>query len=178
MFSPLIPCIPLSLFVHSLGQDICINWFSHWSTKIWKSIITLEIRCIKWIISFKRYPPDCGLFTKEVNRGLAKRLLLFKGRLANRRLYSLVKGATVGVFQAFKHCVFEVFGDLNQPPLSICVFVPFGKNLERMVCYATKMENCVSSFHYFYKKYIQLIIPQSFVMHEFWVSPLNCESLQ
>ena len=165
-------------FVPSLGQDICIIWFSLWSTKIWKSIISLEIRCIKWIISFKRYPQDCDLFTKEVNCGLAKRILIFNGRLANRRLNSLVKEATVGVFQAFKHCVFEVFGDVNQPPLSICVLVPFGKNLERMVCYATKMEKSVSSFHYFYKKYIQLIIPQSFVIHKIWVSPLNCESLR
>ena len=33
-------------------------------------------------------------FTKEVNRRLAKRPLVFNGRLANRRLTSLVKEAT------------------------------------------------------------------------------------
>ena len=35
----------------------------------------------------------CGLFTKEVDPGLAKHPLVFNGRLANRGLTSLVKEA-------------------------------------------------------------------------------------
>ena len=38
-----------------------------------------------------------AFFIKEVNSGLAKRPLVFNGRLANRGLTSLVKEATVGV---------------------------------------------------------------------------------
>ena len=40
--------------------------------------------------------PYVAIFTKEVNPQLAKRPLVFNGRLANRWLTSLVKEATYG----------------------------------------------------------------------------------
>ena len=49
---------------------------------------------------FRQWPVTS--FTKEVNPRLAKRPLVFNGRLANRGLTSLIKGAT-GVEQATDH---------------------------------------------------------------------------
>ena len=43
-------------------------------------------------------------FTKEVNPRLAKRPLIFNGRLANRGLTFLVKEATAGVYLSPRHC--------------------------------------------------------------------------
>ena len=74
----------LYYIIPQIPWDYLIHFWSHWAL-----VIRLLI-CL--------YPPVAS-FTKEVNWWLAKRPLVFNGRLANRQLTSLVKEATEVLLQ-------------------------------------------------------------------------------
>ena len=58
------------------------------------NIACFGFNCLGYSFILAILSPQVASFTKEVNSGLAKRPLVFNGRLANRGLTSLVKEAT------------------------------------------------------------------------------------
>ena len=100
-------CIPMGILDKTWRLEVQVNVLANIS---WQTIGALQLRVGTWYcgasLDLNSLTPVAS-FTKEVNPRLAKRPLVFNGRLANRRLTSLVKEATVRFECNFRWVNFE-----------------------------------------------------------------------